>query len=310
MIGKEESAINKKRHETIKQKNKIVVSILLATVLFLSGCAKETIQTQAGEVESAEKKFYPLKKDRVFNAAVDAFFEAVDARDADAIKALFSPNALEQAEDIDEEIEKLFAFYPGPTQRCERDGVGPESGSSDHGKRIRRGSDWFAVVCDGANYYCDFSMVFQNDMDRNEEGVWSIDLVSEKVICAEDFKFSTKPGLHAESEAPGAYQTRRIKHYPEVFVPIERELDREEIRAFLEKETDFGVFQDTFGESNAETIRNAAYAYELPDEEGEKRYLILYVTDEGKISLVYIVNETDIKPLETLWEAKKDDAQQ
>ena len=130
------------------------------------------------------------------------------------------------------------------------------------------------------------------------------------VICAEDFKFSTKPGLHAESEAPGAYQTRRIKHYPEVFVPIERELDREEIRAFLEKETDFGVFQDTFGESNAETIRNEAYAYELPDEEGEKRYLILYVTDEGKIRLVYIVNETDIKPLETLWEAKKDDAQQ
>lgn len=78
----------------------------------------------------------------------------------------------------------------------------------------------------------------------------------------------------------------------------------------MEKETDFGVFQDTFGESNAETIRNAAYAYELPDEEGEKRYLILYVTDEGKIRLVYIVNETDIKPLETLWEAKKDDVQQ
>ncbi|MDE6363489.1 MAG: DUF5104 domain-containing protein [Lachnospiraceae bacterium] len=294
----------------MKRMNMKFLSILLASVLLLSGCAREIVQTQAGEVESAEKKFYPLKKDRVFNAAVDAFFEAVDARDADAIKALFSPNALEQAEDIDEEIEKLFAFYPGPTQRCERDGVGPESGSSDHGKRIRRGSDWFAVVCDGANYYCDFSMVFQNDMDRNEEGVWSIDLVSEKVICAEDFKFSTKPGLHAESEAPGAYQTRRIKHYPEVFVPIERELDREEIRAFLEKETDFGVFQDTFGESNAETIRNGAYAYELPDEEGEKRYLILYVTDEGKIRLAYIVNETDIKPLETLWEAKKDDAQQ
>lgn len=288
-------------------KNKIVLSVLLATLLCLSGCAAQTVQTQAGNIE---KKFYPFKKDRVFNAAVDAFLAAVDARDKDAVKALFSPRALEQAEDLDGEIDKLFAFYPGPTQKCERDGVGPESGSSDHGKRIRRGSDWFAVVCDGANYYCDFSMVFQNDMDGDEVGVWSIHFVSEKVICAEDFQFSADPGLHAQSEAPGDYQTRRIRHYPEVFVPIERELDREEIRAFLEKETDFGVFQDTFGESNAETIRNAAYAYELPDEEGEKRYLILYVTDEGKISLVYIVNETDIKPLETLWEAKKDDAQQ
>lgn len=291
----------------MKWKNKIVLSILLATLLCLSGCAAQTVQTQAGNIE---KKFYPFKKDRVFNAAVDAFLAAVDARDKDAVKALFSPRALEQAEELDGEIDKLFAFYPGPTQKCERDGVGAESGSSDHGKRIRRGSDWFAVVCDGANYYCDFSMVFQNDMDGDEVGVWSIHFVSEKVICAEDFQFSTDPGLHAQSEAPGDYQTRRIRHYPEVFVPIERELDREEIRAFLEKETDFGVFQDTFGESNAETIRNEAYAYELPDEEGEKRYLILYVTDEGKIRLVYIVNETDIKPLETLWEAKKDDAQQ
>lgn len=297
MIGKEESAINKKRHETIKQKNKIVVSILLATVLLLSGCAKETIQTQAG------KGFYPFKKDRVFNAAVDAFLAAVDARDSDAIKALFSPNALEQAEDIDGEIEKLFAFYPGPTQKCERDGVGSESGSSDHGKRIRRGSDWFAVVCDGANYYCNFSMVFRNDMDGDEVGVWSIDFVSEKVICAEDFKFNAKPGLHAESEAPGDYQTRRIRHYPEVFVPIERELDREEIRIFLEKETDFDVFRDTFGEPNAETSKNSRYAYELPDEAGEKRYLILYVTDERKVRRACIVNDTDINNLETLWEA-------
>lgn len=256
------------------------------------------------------EKFYPFKKDRVFNAAVDAFLAAVDARDKDAVKALFSPRALEQAEDLDGEIEKLFAFYPGPTQKCERDGVGPESGSSDHGKRIRRGSDWFAVVCDGANYYCDFSMVFQNDMDGDEVGVWSIHFVSEKVICAEDFQFSADPGLHAQSEAPGDYQTRRIRHYPEVFVPIERELDREEIRSFLEKETDFDMFRDTFGEPNAETSKNSRYAYELPDEAGEKRYLILYVTDERKVRLACIVNDVDINQLETLWEAKKDGAQQ
>ena len=184
--------------------------------------------------------------------------------------------------------------------------MGAESGSSDHGKRIRRGSDWFAVVCDGANYYCDFSMVFQNDMDGDEVGVWSIHFVSEKVICAEDFQFSADPGLHAQSEAPGDYQTRRIRHYPEVFVPIERE----EIRSFLEKETDFDMFRDTFGEPNAETSKNSRYAYELPDEAGEKRYLILYVTDERKVRLACIVNDVDINQLETLWEAKKDGAQQ
>ncbi len=55
---------------------------------------------------------------------------------------------------------------------------------------IRKGGDWFAVVCGGENYYCDFLMVFENDMDETEIGVWSIDLVSEKVKCAEDFQFA------------------------------------------------------------------------------------------------------------------------
>lgn len=287
----------------MKYRKVLVFSLSIVIVFLMVGCTKETIKTQTN---NEQKQFYPFKKDRMFNAAVDAFFAAVDAKDADAIKALFSPRALEQAENIDEEIEKLFAFYPGPTQKCERDGVNSESGSSNHGKRIRRGSDWFAVVCDNTNYYCNFSMVFMNDMDADEEGVWSIDLVSEKVICAEDFQFWSEPGLHAESEAPGDYQTRRIGHYPKIFVPIERELDQEEIRTFLEKETDFKAFQNRFGEPNAETCTNLSYAYELPDKDGEKRYLILYVTDELKIKLAYIVNDVEMNRLETLWEAEKD----
>lgn len=288
----------------MKCRNVLYLCMILVTLSFLPGCVAASAVQQE---DKAEKKFYLSRKDRMFNAAVDAFFEAVDARDAEAVKALFSQKALEEAEDIDAEIEKLFAFYPEPTQRCERDGVSTEWGSNDHGLHIRKGGDWFAVVCGGENYYCDFSMVFENDMDETEIGVWSIDLVSEKVKCAEDFQFFAGAGLHAQSEVSGDYQTRRIGHYPHVFVPADRELDREEIRAFLEQEADFGAFRERFGEPNAEICANMSYAYELPDQDGEKRYLKLQVSDGQQIRSAGIYNDVDIERLEMLWEREESD---
>lgn len=278
--------------------------ILMLSVLLLSGCAGVSMTSKESGSDKQEKVYWS-KKDRMFNAAVDAFFDAVDAKDSQAVKDLFSVRALENAENLDEEIEKLFAFYSGPTEKCERDGVGSEKGSNDHGMHIRSGSDWFAVVCDGANYYCHFTMVFENDMDREEIGVHSISVVSEKVICAEDFKFSAEAGLHAEADAPGDYQTRRIGCYPYVFVPIDRQLNKEEMLAFLEKETDFEVFRQTFGEPNAVTCEYLAYAYELPDENGEKRYMEFYVSKEQKITKAMLLNDVDIAYLELLWEAEK-----
>lgn len=256
-------------------------------------------------VPEREEKIYWSKEDRMFNAAVDAFFEAVDAKNAQAVKELFSPRAQAEAENLDEEIEKLFAFYTGSTEKCERDGVGATWGSNDHGSHVRSGSDWFAVVCDGANYYCDFTMVFENDKNKEEVGVWSISLVSEKVKCAEDFSFSAEAGLHAEADAPGDYQTRRIGGYPKVYVPIERELSLNDMLDFLEKETDFDAFRQNFGEPNAVTCTYLGYAYELPDEDGEKRYLELYVSNEQKITKAMLVNDVDIAYLELLWEAEK-----
>lgn len=258
---------------------------------------------------------YMLGNAKVFEEAVDAFFQAVDTRDKAAIKKLFSPYARKEDSDLEEEIEELLDFYPGPTQTCERDGsMAASSGSNDHGVRSLKYDQWFAVICNGITYYCDFSFVCRNDADEDYIGIQSVSLVSEKVVCSDEFRFSSEPGLHVVKDAPGDYETRRIGGYPKVYVPMDRRLTEEIILDFLEKDTSFKQFRETYGEPNSETSTYTCYAYELEEEEGEKRYAVLSVYnltedgtaseayEKGSITRVVIENDLSMAYLYVLWE--------
>ena len=243
-------------------------------------------------------------EDELFNEAVDAFFEAVDHREAEAIKEMFSPNAQQEDAQLEKRIEQLLAFYPGPTERCERDGAKQGSYSTDYGKRRSEVSDWFAVVCNGTNYYCDFSLVYECDEDADEIGIRYITIASEKAICAENFKFPEESGMHIFEDASGDYQTARIGGYPRVYIPSEQNMTEEDILTFLEEDTTFEALKEAFGEPNAELVPYASYAYELADEEGEKRYADIYVDnrqDGWPITKVTIVNDVSNIAISTLW---------
>lgn len=254
------------------------------------------------ELTKAQDK---VDEDELFNEAVDAFFAAVDSRDAEAIKEMFSPNAQDEDTQLEEMIEQLLAFYPGPTERCERDEAKQGSYSTDYGKRRSEVSDWFAVVCSGTNYYCDFSLVYECDADADEIGVRYITIASEKAICDEDFKFPEESGLHIFEDAPGDYLTARIGGYPRIYIPSERNLTEEDILTFLEEETTFEALKEAFGEPNAELVPYASYVYELADAEGEKRYADIHVDnrqDGWLITKVTIVNDVSNIAISTLWE--------
>ena len=256
---------------------------------------------------------------RAFNETVDAFFQAVDERDKEAVRELFAPYALEEmAMDFEEEIERLFAFYPGPTQNCERDAFEAYStGSSDHGVKSRYYGQTFAVACGGITYYCDIYLAARNDKEPDAVGIWKVSMVSEKAICSEGFQFPSEPGVYVVEDAPGDYDTRRIAGYPEVFVPVDRHLTEKEIVDFLEEDASFSHFRERFGEPNSETSRYSRYAYELEEKEGEKRYAILAVRnreeggkeseayEKGTVWRVAVHNETEIGWLYVLWGEEK-----
>lgn len=280
----------------------IIICILLATT---TGCASHPHGGPA----------YMLGTARAFDETVDAFFKAVDERDEEAVWNLFSAYTREEVPDLKDAIERLFDFYPGPTQKCERDGsMAASSGSSDHGVRSAECSQWFAVICNDTTYYCDITLVCRNDKEENKIGIQSVSVVSEKVVCSEEFRFSNEPGLHVAEDASGDYETRRIGGYPKVYVSMDRKLTEQDVMDFLEKDTSFKRFREIYGEPNAETLTYTCWAYELEEEDGEKRYAVLSVYNQtgdekaseayekGTITRAVIENDVDIAYLYVLWE--------
>ena len=110
--------------------------------------------------------------------------------------------------DLEEKLDELLAFYPGPTDRCERNGNASE-GKYDHeyGDERYNAIDWFAVVSGG------------------------------------------------------------------------------------------------FGEPNVEEVKYSSYAYELPEEDGEKHYVSFLVDHKKDWEILRVTIENDINfvSLETLY---------
>ena len=53
--------------------------------------------------------------DKIADATLEEFIEAVEADDREAIKAMFAEDALAQIDDIDSEIDAFIRFYHGTT---------------------------------------------------------------------------------------------------------------------------------------------------------------------------------------------------
>lgn len=250
---------------------------------------------------------YVSREEELLQQAVDDFFQAVDARDAERIKEMFASNVREESSDLDEMLERLFAFYPGPTDNCELNGEPSGDYTTDYGVRTKTIHNWFAVVSGDINYYCRITYTYRDDVDKDNVGIRQVTLISEKVMCSEDFKWPEEDGIQVIEDAPGDYMTRRIGYNPVIYTPVDRTVTKEEILEFLDENDDYDDFVDYFGEPNAVNCPWLCYAYELPDENGEKRYAELWVdyprgSKQGTIYQVFLLNDTSNIRLEVLWE--------
>ena len=104
-----------------------------ALLVLLSGCAAAGTllnavwdEIQSGGIEGVgfqEDGSYVSYEGYLYNEAADAFFAALDARDAEGLRGRFAPRVQAEDADLQEQIEALFALYPGPTQENGRDGM-------------------------------------------------------------------------------------------------------------------------------------------------------------------------------------------
>ena len=274
--------------------------IVLALLLILSGCG------YVPEFWNVVDHDHSLLQD-----TINAFFQAVDAQDTEAVKAMFSPRILQEDGDLDDMVDRLLALYSGPTDDCL---VQRSPGSSRHIGWKRRANThvWFPVVSNGVNYYCYISFTYRDDENPDNIGIEKLVFTTEKARCSELLINSQEPledGLTVIEDAPGDYLTCRIGDEAFVYTPANRVITREDILAFLAQGTRWDAFTAQFGEPNARSpySENSCY-YQLTDQDGQPRYAqITLQTVENKKS-IYSVSLRDghsYRALGVLWSVKK-----
>ena len=290
------------------------LSWTLALLLLLSGC---------GWVEEAYNALPEGAQEALLGAAeevnsrrwslqdpIDEFFAAVDARDAEAVKAMFSPNVRAEG-NLDEAVEALFALYPGPTEDCEM--LSPV-GSSQHQKYGRSTMvnihNSFPVVCGGVNYYCSFSYTTKDEDDPGNVGLTRVVLTTEAAECHPDCYETAREigdGLAVVTEPAAEGETRRIGDRPYLFTPYDRTITRADLLAFLETETRWDAFQERFGPPNARSYGGCFY--ELAPEEGQARYALLYTQETDgaeRVTSAILKDGREYDALDVIWKAEEE----
>lgn len=161
----------------------IILSSVLIISLYLIGCAGRKEHTDSSYVD---------KEAVLLQQAVDDFFHAVDNRDAEAIKNMFAPNTVKDAEGIEEAAEQLFSFYPNQTDSCEISENSAGEYTADYGKRTAMLKDWFPVLSGDETYYCHVTFTYRDDIDQDNLGFRQVVFASEKVECSDDFEAFTE----------------------------------------------------------------------------------------------------------------------
>ena len=292
--------------------------LLLTAFLFLTACgtvqkAIESLPEGAQEAVTGAVRSWSDSRWSLQDP-IDEFFAAVDAKDAEAVRAMFSPNAQAADETLDQDIQALFDLYPGPTDECV---MTSPVGASKHvgwGENAVTVHNTFPVVCQGVNYYCAFSYTTKDEADEGNVGIKSVFFATEKVQANEAFRDELErgDGLTVAADCPGDYETRRIGDSAYIFTPTDRSLSPEELTAFLQADRDWAAFLDRFGPPNAESWPSSYY-YELLPEDGQPRYAhILTSTENGakRVYSVYLYNNHDSQPVKTIWKQESESSEQ
>lgn len=150
----------------------IIGFLLIASILFLCSCSLGGSRVQMLNKDNDEEKA---------DARLEQIIEDLKNKDKDSLKMIFSKQALNEAEDLDERMDYLFDFVQGNIESWETIVHGNAYESINHGSRIKKVSSWYYVNTDKEKYLF-FFLDNTIDTDHPENvGVYML-----QVIKAED----------------------------------------------------------------------------------------------------------------------------
>ena len=107
---------------------------------------------------------------------IEDIVSAIENKDKEALKSLFSKIAIEEAENFDSDADYLFELIQGNIESWERDGWS-SGGRNNHGKRTMMIRYVFDLVTD-EDVYRFFVIDYNEDtIDPDNEGVYMLELI-------------------------------------------------------------------------------------------------------------------------------------
>ena len=287
-----------------------------ALLVLLSGCtAAGTFLSAAwdkirsGGIEGVgfqEDGSYVSYEGYLYNEATDAFFAALDARDAAGLGSQFAPRVQAEDADLAEQIETLFALYPGTTQENGRDGMQVHGAYQNREGKARAVVDsTFPIVSEGEIFFCFLQLCYQDTFDVDNVGLLEVDFFTKEEYCALGLDLGVDwpedQGLHVYAGSPLEGEVRVIGGNPYLYEAQVPPLDEAEVQDFLQAQGgNWAAFRERFGEPCAGDSR--AF-YDLPEEGGEPRWLSLLL-DGDKILSARVVDDLHVAAVRTLWETE------
>ena len=147
---------------------KIWAAVMVAAVLLLTACSAGTVHAGRGSFS---------EDDALANGIFEKLVDAMEKRDGDAVRALFSKNALKDAENMEKAIQALFDYFQGEMIPDQDWGRGAASNEMNYGDYQRSFDTSYEFETTQDKYRAAMKIITVDDADGDNVGVLSLYII-------------------------------------------------------------------------------------------------------------------------------------
>ncbi len=168
-------------------KNIVCLLVIIVLVLVFSSCEKGDFNT-----------FFCDKNNKLADTRMEELFDAIKHKNGDVIKKMFSEKAVNEAGELDVEIEDLLSFVQGKVASWSRDESPIVFDSNEEGGKKKQLVTWYTLNTDEQSYLVFLVDYPMDTIDPKNNGLYSI-----RILKAEDE--GNLLGTWEEWVIPGVY---------------------------------------------------------------------------------------------------------
>lgn len=116
------------------------------------------------------------------NTRLEQVIQVINSKDKEALRAMFSEQALSEAEDLNGRMDYLFQFVQGNIVSWKEIVAGATDASNNHGHKVEKSTSWYSVKTDKEEYYF-YLIEYMEDTDHPENvGLYMLQVLKMKDV--------------------------------------------------------------------------------------------------------------------------------